>query len=294
MAARWRPTASPAPSSPRVAPAPSNASVAPNDRVCRLKLLWYRPASWRTGPCNWKNASSTSTTDAYVASGVNLTAGGKLNVTARGAATLAANDASVQVQDDIDALITLSQTMEEQLKEMRRQSSSMPAESAIYVAEIEDLIVSVSTERLEALQHTNPDEYREYAEELAEKLAMPLEKVRKVMKIAKEPISLETPIGDEEDSHLGDFIEDKNAILPIDAAIQSNLRETTTRVLASLTPREERVLRMRFGIGMNTDHTLEEVGQQFSVTRERIRQIEQKALQKLRKAMTHEATTENR
>ena len=119
-------------------------------------------------------------------------------------------------------------------------------------------------------------------EELAEKLAMPLEKVRKVLKIAKEPISLETPIGDEEDSHLGDFIEDKNAILPIDAAIQSNLRETTTRVLASLTAREERVLRMRFGIGMNTDHTLEEVGQQFSVTRERIRQIEAKALRKLK------------
>jgi RNA polymerase primary sigma factor len=119
-------------------------------------------------------------------------------------------------------------------------------------------------------------------EELAEKLAMPLEKVRKVMKIAKEPISLETPIGDEEDSHLGDFIEDKNAILPIDAAIHANLRETTTRVLASLTPREERVLRMRFGIGMNTDHTLEEVGQQFSVTRERIRQIEAKALRKLK------------
>jgi RNA polymerase primary sigma factor len=119
-------------------------------------------------------------------------------------------------------------------------------------------------------------------EELAERLAMPLEKVRKVLKIAKEPISLETPIGDEEDSHLGDFIEDKNAILPIDAAIQSNLRETTTRVLATLTPREERVLRMRFGIGMNTDHTLEEVGQQFSVTRERIRQIEAKALRKLK------------
>jgi len=119
-------------------------------------------------------------------------------------------------------------------------------------------------------------------EELAEKLGMPLEKVRKVMKIAKEPISLETPIGDEEDSHLGDFIEDKNAILPVDAAIHSNLRETTTRVLASLTPREERVLRMRFGIGMNTDHTLEEVGQQFSVTRERIRQIEAKALRKLK------------
>jgi RNA polymerase primary sigma factor len=119
-------------------------------------------------------------------------------------------------------------------------------------------------------------------EELAEKLSMPLEKVRKVMKIAKEPISLETPVGDEEDSHLGDFIEDKGAILPIDAAIQANLRETTTRVLASLTPREERVLRMRFGIGMNTDHTLEEVGQQFSVTRERIRQIEAKALRKLK------------
>jgi RNA polymerase primary sigma factor len=119
-------------------------------------------------------------------------------------------------------------------------------------------------------------------EELAEKLSMPLEKVRKVLKIAKEPISLETPIGDEEDSHLGDFIEDKNAILPVDAAIQSNLRETTTLVLASLTPREERVLRMRFGIGLNTDHTLEEVGQQFSVTRERIRQIEAKALRKLK------------
>ena len=119
-------------------------------------------------------------------------------------------------------------------------------------------------------------------EELAERLSMPLEKVRKVMKIAKEPISLETPIGDEEDSHLGDFIEDKNAILPVDAAIHANLRETTTKVLASLTPREERVLRMRFGIGMNTDHTLEEVGQQFSVTRERIRQIEAKALRKLK------------
>jgi RNA polymerase primary sigma factor len=119
-------------------------------------------------------------------------------------------------------------------------------------------------------------------EELADKLAMPLEKVRKVLKIAKEPISLETPIGDEEDSHLGDFIEDKNAVLPLDAAIQANLRETTTRVLASLTAREERVLRMRFGIGMNTDHTLEEVGQQFSVTRERIRQIEAKALRKLK------------
>ncbi len=119
-------------------------------------------------------------------------------------------------------------------------------------------------------------------EELAAKLQMPLEKVRKVMKIAKEPISLETPIGDEEDSQLGDFIEDKNAILPLESAIQGNLKETTTRVLASLTPREERVLRMRFGIGMNTDHTLEEVGQQFSVTRERIRQIEAKALRKLK------------
>ncbi|MEO3432799.1 RNA polymerase sigma factor RpoD [Inquilinus sp. CAU 1745] len=119
-------------------------------------------------------------------------------------------------------------------------------------------------------------------EELAERLMMPLEKVRKVLKIAKEPISLETPIGDEEDSHLGDFIEDKNAVQPLDAAIQANLRETTTRVLASLTAREERVLRMRFGIGMNTDHTLEEVGQQFSVTRERIRQIEAKALRKLK------------
>jgi RNA polymerase primary sigma factor len=119
-------------------------------------------------------------------------------------------------------------------------------------------------------------------EELAEKLGMPLEKVRKVLKIAKEPISLETPIGDEEDSHLGDFIEDKNAIIPLDAAIQANLREATTRVLGSLTPREERVLRMRFGIGMNTDHTLEEVGQQFNVTRERIRQIEAKALRKLK------------
>jgi RNA polymerase primary sigma factor len=119
-------------------------------------------------------------------------------------------------------------------------------------------------------------------EELAEKLHMPLEKVRKTLKIAKEPLSLETPIGDEGDSHLGDLIEDKNAILPIDAAIQSNLRETTTRVLASLTPREERIVRMRFGLGMNSDHTLEEVGQQFSLTRERIRQIEAKALRKLK------------
>lgn len=119
-------------------------------------------------------------------------------------------------------------------------------------------------------------------EEVAEKLHIPLEKVRKALRIAKEPLSLETPIGDEADSHLGDFIEDKNAILPIDAAIQSNLRETTTRVLASLIPREERILRMRFGIGMNSDHTLEEVGLQFSVTRERIRQIEAKALRKLK------------
>jgi RNA polymerase primary sigma factor len=124
-------------------------------------------------------------------------------------------------------------------------------------------------------------------EELAEKLKMPLDKVRKVMKIAKEPISLETPIGDEEDGHLGDFIEDKNAVVPVDAAVLSNLRETTTRVLASLTPREERVLRMRFGIGMNTDHTLEEVGQQFAVTRERIRQIEAKALRKLKHPSPH-------
>jgi RNA polymerase primary sigma factor len=119
-------------------------------------------------------------------------------------------------------------------------------------------------------------------EELAENLGMPLEKVGKELMIAKEPISLETPIGDEEDSHLGDFVEDKNTILPIDAAIQSNLRETTTRMLALLTPREERVLRMRFGIGMNTDHTLDEVGLQFSVTRERIRQIEAKAPRKLK------------
>jgi len=120
------------------------------------------------------------------------------------------------------------------------------------------------------------------AEELAEKLHMPLEKVRKTLKIAKEPLSMETPIGDEGGSHLGDLIEDKNAVLPIDAAIQSNLRETTTRMLASLTPREERIIRMRFGIGMNSDHTLEEVGQQFSVTRERIRQIEAKAIRKLK------------
>ena len=124
-------------------------------------------------------------------------------------------------------------------------------------------------------------------EELAVRMVMPLEKVRKVLKIVKEPISLETPIGDEGDSHLGDFIEDKNAVIPLDAAIQANLRETTTRVLADLTPREERVLRMRFGIGLNTDHTLEEVGQQFSVTRERIRQIEAKALRKLKHPAVH-------
>jgi RNA polymerase primary sigma factor len=119
-------------------------------------------------------------------------------------------------------------------------------------------------------------------EELAVKLGMPLERVRKALKLAREPLSMETPVGDEEGSHLGDFIEDKNAILPIDAVIQSNLRETTTRTLASLTPREERIIRMRFGIGMNKDHTLEEVGLQFSVTRERIRQIEAKALRKLK------------
>ena len=119
-------------------------------------------------------------------------------------------------------------------------------------------------------------------EELAEKLHMPLEKVRKTLKIAKEPLSLETPIGEEGDSQLGDLIEDRNAILPIDSAIQSNLRDTTTRVLASLTPREERIVRMRFGIGISSDHTLEQVGQQFSVTRERIRQIEAKALRKLK------------
>ena len=119
-------------------------------------------------------------------------------------------------------------------------------------------------------------------EELAKKLAMPLEKVRKVLKISKEPVSLETPVGDEEDSSLGDFIEDKNALQPLDTAIRSNLSESTTKILASLTPREERVLRMRFGIGMNTDHTLEEVGLQFNVTRERIRQIEAKALRKLK------------
>jgi RNA polymerase primary sigma factor len=124
--------------------------------------------------------------------------------------------------------------------------------------------------------------YEPTAVEIATRLSMPVEKVRKVMKIAKEPVSLENPVGDEDGSYLGDFIEDKNVVMPIDAAIQSNLREVTTRILASLTPREERVLRMRFGIGMNTDHTLEEVGQQFSVTRERIRQIEAKALRKLK------------
>ena len=146
----------------------------------------------------------------------------------------------------------------------------------VHMIETINKIVRTSRQMLHEIGREPPPE------ELAEKLAMPLEKVRKVLKIAKEPISLETPVGDEEDSHLGDFIEDKMAILPIDAAIQANLRETTTRVLASLTPREERVLRMRFGIGMNTDHTLEEVGQQFSVTRERIRQIEAKALRKLK------------
>src|SRR5258706_654233 len=146
----------------------------------------------------------------------------------------------------------------------------------VHMIEVINKIVRTSRQMLHEIGHEPTPE------ELAKKLRMPIEKVRKSLKIAKEPISLETPIGDEEDSHLGDFIEDKNAVLPIDAAIQSNLRETTTRVLASLTPREERVLRMRFGIGMNTDHTLEEVGQQFSVTRERIRQIEAKALRKLK------------
>ena len=151
-------------------------------------------------------------------------------------------------------------------------------------------------DRQQAGAHQPPDAARDRPradspEELAVRMVMPLEKVRKVLKIVKEPISLETPIGDEGDSHLGDFIEDKNAVIPLDAAIQANLRETTTRVLASLTPREERVLRMRFGIGMNTDHTLEEVGQQFSVTRERIRQIEAKALRKLKhpKPLAHAA-----
>ena len=146
----------------------------------------------------------------------------------------------------------------------------------VHMIEVINKIVRTSRQMLHEIGHEPTPE------ELAKKLRMPIEKVRKSLKIAKEPISLETPIGDEEDSHLGDFIEDKNAVLPIDAAIQSNLRETTTRVLASLTPREERVLRMRFGIGINTDHTLEEVGQQFSVTRERIRQIEAKALRKLK------------
>ncbi|MEE8308847.1 MAG: sigma-70 domain-containing protein, partial [Hyphomicrobium sp.] len=147
----------------------------------------------------------------------------------------------------------------------------------VHMIETINKIVRTSRQMLHEIGHEPTPE------ELAEKLAMPLEKVRKVLKIAKEPISLETPIGNEEDSHLGDFIEDRYAVLPIDAAIQSNLRETTTRVLASsLTPREERVLRMRFGISMNTDHTLEEVGNQFSVTRERIRQIEAKALRKLK------------
>ncbi len=143
------------------------------------------------------------------------------------------------------------------------------------------------TEAIRKIVHTSRQLLNEIGREptpgeVAEKLHIPLERVRKVLRIAKEPLSLETPVGDEHDSHLGDFIEDKNAILPIDAAIQSNLREITTRVLASLTPREERILRMRFGIGMNKDHTLEEVGQQFSVTRERIRQIEAKALRKLK------------
>jgi RNA polymerase primary sigma factor len=146
----------------------------------------------------------------------------------------------------------------------------------VHMIEVINKIVRTSRQMFSEIGHEPTPE------ELAEKLHMPLEKVRKTLKIAKEPLSLETPIGDEGDSHLGDLIEDKNAILPIDAAIQSNLRETTTRVLASLTPREERIVRMRFGLGMNSDHTLEEVGLQFSVTRERIRQIEAKALRKLK------------
>src|SRR5215510_6339411 len=146
----------------------------------------------------------------------------------------------------------------------------------VHMVEVANKIVRTSRQMLNEIgREPTP-------EELAEKLGMPLDRVRRVLKVVKEPLSLESPVGDEEDSHLGDFIEDKNAILPIDAAIQSNLRETTTRVLASLTAREERILRMRFGIGMNKDHTLEEVGQQFSVTRERIRQIEAKALRKLK------------
>jgi RNA polymerase primary sigma factor len=146
----------------------------------------------------------------------------------------------------------------------------------VHMIEVVNKIVRTSRQMLQEIgREPTP-------EELSEKLAIPLEKVQKVLKLAKEPISLETPIGDEEDSHLGDYIEDRNAVLPVDAVIQSNLRETTTRVLASLTPREERVLRMRFGIGMKADHTLEEVGKQFSVTRERIRQIEAKAIRKLK------------
>src|SRR5947208_3612346 len=162
----------------------------------------------------------------------------------------------------------------DRIKELRHEIQSLAALTGLEIGEFRKIVHGVQKGEREARQAKK--------EMVAEKLGMPLEKVRKVLKIAKEPLSLETPVGDEEDSHLGDFIEDKNAILPIDAAIQSNLRETTTRVLASLTPREERVLRMRFGIGMNTDHTLEEVGQQFSVTRERIRQIEAKALRKLK------------
>ena len=146
----------------------------------------------------------------------------------------------------------------------------------MHVIEVTNKVVRVSRRILQEIGREPT------SEELAEKLGMPLERVRKVLKIAKEPLSLETPIGDEEDSHLGDLIEDKNAILPIDAAIQSNLRETTTRVLVFLSPREERVLRMRFGIGVTSAHTLEEVGQQFSLTRERIRQIEARALRKLK------------
>src|SRR5439155_1204639 len=170
----------------------------------------------------------------------------------------------------------------DRIKELRTQIHTLASETGLEIGEFRKIVHMVQKGEREARQAKKEMGREPTPEELAEKLGMPLEKVRKVLKIAKEPLSLETPIGDEEDSHLGDFIEDKNAILPIDAAIQSNLRETTTRVLASLTPREERVLRMRFGIGMNTDHTLEEVGQQFSVTRERIRQIEAKALRKLK------------
>src|SRR5205814_371658 len=172
----------------------------------------------------------------------------------------------------------------DRIKELRHEIQSLAALTGLEIGEFRKIVHGVQKGEREARQAKKEmvEANLRLVISIAKKLGMPLEKVRKVLKIAKEPLSLETPVGDEEDSHLGDFIEDKNAILPIDAAIQSNLRETTTRVLASLTPREERVLRMRFGIGMNTDHTLEEVGQQFSVTRERIRQIEAKALRKLK------------